>query len=299
MLDRFTSMEVFLAVTRCGTFAAAAEELNMSRAMASKHVKALEDHLSVRLLDRTTRAVRLTEAGRAYSERIGNLLAELASAEDQLTSDAADVRGTLDVAAPTTFGAVHVAPVVADYMAGHPLVSVRMTLTERSVDLVDEGIDVAIRVGELGDSSYVARRLGEVRMVICAAPAYLAARGTPRVPEDLARHECLVFREAPARTQADWTFHEKGKARAVRVSGRFAANTGDAVRSVAVGGSGIVRLPDYLVQKELDSGALVEVLAGYGPPLRPVHALYPHRVHVPGKVSTFVDFAMRAFGGGQ
>lgn len=297
MLDRFTSMEVFLAVARSGTFAQAAEDLGLSRAMASKHVKALEEHLGVRLFDRTTRAVRLTESGRAYHDRIAALLAELESVENRLSSDDADVRGTLDVAAPTAFGAFQLAPIVADYMAAYPGVNVRMTLTDRSVDLVDEGIDVAVQVRELADSAYIARQLGAVRMIVCASPDYLERRGTPASPAELAAHNCLVFGEAPARTHAEWTFQTDGRAHAVRVNGDFAANAGDAVRELAVRGRGIARLPDYIVAAELGSGALVELLDAHAPPLRPVNALYPHRAHVPGKVRSFVEFAAGAFGG--
>lgn len=295
MLDRFTSMEVFLAVARGGTFSHAADELGMSRAMASKHVKALEAHLGVRLFDRTTRAVRLTESGREYHDRIAALLAELASVENRVSSASTDVRGTLDIAAPTSFGAFHLAPVVADFMAAQPDVAVRMTLTERAVDLVEEGIDVAVRVGELEDSAYVARQLTAVRLVTCAAPAYLERHGAPARPADLSQHECVVFGTAPAKTHAEWVFHDGTRTTPVRVRGRFAANAGDAVRALAARGLGIARLPDYIVAAELANGTLVEVLERHAPPLRPVFALYPHRDHVPGKVRAFVEFAMAAF----
>lgn len=289
MLDRLTSMQVFMAVVRGGTFAAAADELGISRAMASKHVAALERHLGVRLFNRSTRSTRLTEAGTRYFKQLGELLSGLERLEHGLSDAAQGVRGVLTVAAPPLFGALYLSPLVADFMAAHPAVQVRLLLTDRQVDLVDEGVDVAITVRELADSSYVARRLTAVRMTVSASPAYLARRGSPAHPQALAEHNCLLFAEQPGHLFADWSFHEQGAPFAVRVRGDLVSNAGDALRALAAAGRGIVRLPHYIVADALAAGQLVTLLEPFEPPLRPVHALYPHRDHLPGKVRRFLD----------
>ncbi|MGE0484668.1 MAG: LysR substrate-binding domain-containing protein [Gammaproteobacteria bacterium] len=295
MLDRFTSMQVFLALVRRGTFAAAAEELGISRAMASKHIQALEDHLGLRLFNRTTRTTRLTEPGERYYERVYRLLNELDNIEARLSEEVGSVRGMLAIAAPPAFGAFHVAPVVGEFMRTYPDVQVRLVLADRPIDLVDEGIDVAITVRELADTSYIARRLSAVRMLVCAAPAYLTAHGRPRNPEDLVAHNCLIYSETPTHMHAEWQFRRGTGGFGVRVHGNFVSNVGNAIRNLALAGQGIARLPDYIVADDINRGTLAEVLARFSPPLRPVYALYPHRDHLPGKVVRFLDFAARSF----
>jgi DNA-binding transcriptional LysR family regulator len=295
MLDRFTSMQVFLALVRRGTFAAAADEVGVSRAMASKHIRALEARLGLRLFNRTTRRTRLTEAGERYFRQVDTLLADLDSIEARLGEEAASVRGLLTLAAPPAYGAFVLAPIVAAFMSTYPEISVCMTLADRPVDLVDEGIDVAITVRDLTDSSNVARRLSAVRLIVCGAPAYLVRHGTPHRPEDLTRHNCLPYAEAGAHLHTDWQFLYNGETFDIRVQGNFVSNVGNALRNLAVSGVGLVRLPDYIVATDLASGALVELLADFAPPLRPVYALYPHREHLPRKVLSFLDFAAQAF----
>jgi DNA-binding transcriptional LysR family regulator len=180
-------------------------------------------------------------------------------------------------------------------MATYPEVQVRLTLADRQVALVEEGIDIAICVRDLDDSSYIARRLTAVRMIVCAAPTYLRSHAGPRQPGDLTAHNCLIFAEAPAHNHADWPFEVDGKLQVIRVSGDLVCNMGDALKNVAVQGRGIVRLPSYIVDDAIAAGKLEELLDGYERTLRPVHAVYPHRDHVPGKVRTFVEFSRRAF----
>ena len=295
MLDRYTSMQVFLALVRRGTFTAAAAELGISRAMASKHIQALEDHLGVRLFNRTTRNNRLTAAGARYFERVDALLAELDEVEASLGEEAARVSGTLTLAAPPAFGAIHVAPLVAAFMARHPDVRLRLTLADRRLDLVDEGIDAAVTVRELEDTSYIARYLTAVRLIVCAAPAYLARHPAPSTPEDLVDHNCLTYAEAGASTRAQWRFQAATGPLDVRVDGNFVSNVGAALRNVALAGHGIARLPDYIVAADLADGRLVALLADWAPALRPVHVLYPHREHVPARLRAFLDFAREWF----
>lgn len=295
MLDRFTGMQIFLALVRRGTFAAAADEVGVSRAMASKHIQALEARLGLRLFNRTTRSTRLTDAGERYYQQVDTLLSDLDAIEARLGEEVAGVRGLLTIAAPPAYGAFVLAPIVAGFMANHPEISIHMTLADRAVDLVDEGIDIAISVRELTDSSNVARRLSAVRLIVCAAPAYLARHGTPLRPEDLTTRNCLPYAEAGAHLHTAWQFRRDGEMFDVRVHGNFVSNVGNALRNLALGGASLVRLPDYIVATDLASGALVELLTDFAPPLRPVHALYPHRDHLPRKVRSFLDFATQAF----
>lgn len=295
MLDRLTSMQVFLAVVRHGTFAGAATELGLSRAMASKHIAALEAHLGVRLFNRTTRVTRLTEAGQHYFARVDDLMAELSDLETRLSEDSGRISGHLALAAPPAFGAFHLAPVVAAFMRQHPGIQVSMTLTERAIDMVDEAYDLLISVRELEDSNLIARRLSAVRMKICATPEYLEQHALIRRPEDLQAHNCLIFSAAAKIYSADWQFQRRGAAFSVRVTGDFCANVGDALREVALSSAGVVRLPSYIVREDLAAGRLVNLLSRFSPPLRPVYALYPHRDYIPGKVRSFLDFAVTYF----
>ncbi|MGR8920129.1 MAG: LysR substrate-binding domain-containing protein [Gammaproteobacteria bacterium] len=296
MLDRFISMQVFLALVRRGTFAAAAAELGLSRAMASKHIAALEAHLGVRLFNRTTRSTRLTEAGEEYYGQIAPLLGEIEHIETTLGEHSGRVRGVLTVAAPPAYGADCLAPVIAAFMHRQPELGVRLTLADRTVDLVEENVDVAVVVGELEDSSYIARPLGTVRLIVCAAPAYFEQQPAPHEPADLAAHECLVYADASQRARARWDFLRDGKPHAIDVTGRFVCNVGNALRELAVTGRGIARLPDYMVRNRLASGELVEVLADYAPAPRPVNALYAHRERLPAKTLRFLEFAADRLG---
>jgi DNA-binding transcriptional LysR family regulator len=205
------------------------------------------------------------------------------------------VGGTLTVAAPTSFGVFHLAPLVASYMKCNPAVSVQLMLTDRTVDLIDEGFDVAIQIRELSDSSLVARRLSEVKMIACAAPSYLAAHGEPAHPQDLTAHNCLVFSAMVHRFHATWLFGPQSRALTVPVSGNLISNQGYALRSAAVAGQGIVRLPSYIVDEDIAAGRLRPILMDFDPQIRPIYAVYPHREFLASKVRTFIDFLAEAF----
>lgn len=294
MLDRITSIEVFLAIARNGSFSRTAEELGMSRAMVSKHIQALETMLGVRLFNRSTRAIHLTEAGATYRREVSPLLDaldEVASHVGELTTNPT---GRLAVAAPTSFGLFHLSARIAAYMTRFPDVDVHLMLTDRGVHLIDEGFDVAIHIGELDDSSLVARRLGEASMITCAAPAYLEAHGEPANPAALTQRDCLVFAENVQRNHADWRFGD-GARDTVRVAGPMVSNQGDALRIAAVAGRGIAHLPEYLVREDLAAGRLVAILGDCAVPSRPIHAVYPHREFLATKVRSFVDYLVEAF----
>ncbi|MFY9627780.1 MAG: LysR family transcriptional regulator [Methylocystis sp.] len=293
-MDQLHAMRVFVAVADSGHFAQASERLGMSRTMASKLVMDLEAHLGQRLLHRTTRKVSLTELGAAYLERCRDILAALEEAEREITAQASEPVGRLRVTAPMSFGASHVAPQIAVYTARHPRVSVDLVLNDRLVDLVDEGYDLAIRIGRLADSSLVAKRIGVTRLIVCASPAYLAAHGRPKTPADLAQHECLLYSYATA--GAVWTFSGVSGEESVRVGGRVACNNGDAICAMAIAGLGVVAQPDFIVAHHLQSGALEQVLAAYTDRVTGIYAIHPSHRHVPLKLRRFIDQLATAFG---
>lgn len=295
MLDRITSIQVFLAVARHGSFTDGAAELGMSRAMVSKHVKALETQLGVRLFDRNTRSINLTEAGNTYRLRVDPVLEALEDIETNIGDMSGTPRGTLAVAAPTSFGVSHLSPVIAAYMTRYSDVNVQLRLTDREVNLIDEGFDVAIHIRELTDSSLIARLLTEVDMVVCAAPDYLAANGKPRQLEELAEHNCLVFSEIVHRDHGLWSFGPREKPYSVRVDGDLVSNLGDALKVAALAGRGIVRLPSYIVEQDIKAGRLQPVLTDVEAQIRPIYAVYPHREFLASKVRTFVDYVIEAF----
>jgi DNA-binding transcriptional LysR family regulator len=288
-MDRIVGLEVFVKVVEGGSFASAARHFRLSPAMVSKHVQALEERLGARLLNRTTRRVSPTEVGQGYYERCVRILAELAEADHVAGDLQTTPRGLLKVSAPVTFGSEHVAAPIAEYLAKYPDVSVDLTLNDHCVDLLDEGFDLAIRVGQLSDSSLIARRLTAVRMVLCAAPEYVERRGEPRTPHDLAAHNCLDFSSSSTRDQ--WTFvGPGGNKEAISPVGRFRANNVNAVRRFALGGEGIVLEPSFIVAQDLKAGRLIPLLRSYRVADIPIHAVYPHSRFLSAKVRTFVDF---------
>lgn len=285
------SMRAFVEVARRGSFGAAAEQLGMSRAMVTRHVAHLETGLGVRLLNRTTRRLSLTSEGQAYLERCLQILEEIEEADLAVGRAGTCPRGTLRVTAPTSFGTHHLAPAIAAYQQAYPEVTVGLVLSDRRIDLAEEGIDVAVRVGPLEDSQLVARRLAATGNAVCAAPSYLRARGEPRTPADLAAHNCLRY----TYRSPNWLFERDGHEVAVTVHGDFECNVGDALREAALAGRGIALLPMYMVGADLEHGLLRRLLEDYRLPQVPIHALYLHRRHLSAKVRTFVDFLAERF----
>ena len=293
-MDRLESIATFVRVADLASFTAAAQALNISRTVASDRVMQLEERLGVKLLHRTTRRVSLTEAGHAYLDRARQALATLEEAEQEATHLTGRPRGVLRVNAPVTFGFRHVAPAVASFLASHPELAVELTLTDRMVNLLEEQVDVVVRVGRLVDSSLVARRLAPCRIVACAAPSYIAARGMPMQPADLAGHDCLSYAYA---AEGDlWRFERDGRQESVRVSGRVWSNNGDALYHAALAGLGIVLNPTFITAEALRDGRLVPVLPGWAVPLLSVAALYPPTRFLPAKTRAFIDHLATQFG---
>lgn len=292
-MDTLTSMKVFAAVVESGSFAAAADRLDMSRAMTSKYVAHLEEHLGTRLLQRTTRKLTLTESGATYYERCVQILADISEAEEGALHLNETPRGTLRLTVPVSFGILHMGPVISDYMKQYPDVKVDILVTDRRVDLLEEGLDMAIRIGSLSESGLVAKKFASDRLVICAAPEYLKRHGTPQTPADLAQHNCLIYSYAAAGDE--WKLDGPGGQHTVKVSGTLRATNGDMVKLAALGGVGLIRQPVFICADDLRNGKLVEVLPEYKSYDLGIYAVYPSRKHLSAKVRSFVDFIADAF----
>jgi DNA-binding transcriptional LysR family regulator len=284
-------MEVFVAVVDAGSFTAAAEMFAMSPVMVGKHIRQLEERLGARLLARTTRRQSLTEIGRQYAERCRQILADIKTAESGAEAMRSTPRGILRISAPVSFGTQRLAPAMTDYLAAHSEVSLDLDLSDRMVDLVEEGYDAAIRIGELRDSTLVARPLTEYRMMLCASPEYLKQAGTPKTPEDLAHHQCLDF--APLNRRVRWNLN--GTESEFPAS-RFRSNQGQALRMAALRGYGILLQSEALLGEDVAAGRLVPVLEEYLPAPRPVSLVYPRDRLATPKMTTFIAFMLERFG---
>ena len=287
-MDKLNSIRVFLNVARLGSFSSAAQQLGISKAMASKHVSYLEGELGVRLINRTTRHLKLTESGTVYRDRVQSIVEDLEATESSVSKMNSAPSGTLRIMAPTSFGSFHLTRAIAEYRKRYPNVSIDLVFTGRTPDFVGEGLDLAIRTGELKDSNQIARRLTHSRLVVSASPDYLQQFGIPQVPAELTGHNCLVY--SPRSPLGVWPFTIDGKAATVRVQGDVKANTADALRIAAIQGCGLTQLPTYVVGLDIKAGRLRPVLEHFEPPVHPIYAVYLHRQNLTTKVSTFVDF---------
>jgi len=293
-VDRLDEINAFIAVADARSFTFAARRLGVSPAQVSKLVARLEDRLGARLLNRTTRDVSLTDTGRAFQERARQVLDDFQSLESSVREQAGP-HGLLRISAPVTFGAAQLAPALLEFAAAFPEVSLDVSSTDRMVNLVEEGFDVAVRIGQLDDSSLVARKLAAVRLVTCAAPDYLARAGTPEAPEDLASREAII--DTNVADPALWRFRVEGAQRDVRVQGRLRFSGAQACVAAAVAGFGVTRAPAFAAARELRAGRLKALLCGYEPEVIHVHAVYPHARHLAARVRAFVDFLVRRYAG--
>jgi len=289
MTDRFDAMAAFVAVADAEGFAPAARRLGLSPSAVTRLVAGLEDRLGLRLLQRTTRRVALTDAGARFLMRARRILADLREAEDSAAAERATPSGHLVVAAPVTFGRLHAGPLVCEFLNRHPDVTGELTLSDRNIDLLEEGVDVAIRIGALPDSTLVARRAGETRRVWVAAPDYLARAGEPRGPEDLDAHR-LIHSTALGAERA-WTFHRGGVAETRAIAPRYATNSVDAALWHAAQGGGITTALHYQAEEALSAGRLVILLATFEPAPLPIHFVYPSARLLSAKVRALVDLA--------
>ncbi|MFP3920887.1 MAG: LysR substrate-binding domain-containing protein [Dichotomicrobium sp.] len=295
-MDQFTALKVFRHVVETGSFAAASRKLGLSPAAISKNIGELEARLAVRLLNRTTRRMSLTEAGLLYYERIVSVLDDLEEANSALGPMQEAPRGHLRVSAPMTLGLLCLSAAMPQFLERYPEVSVDLRMDDRRVNIIDEGIDIAIRSSDrLADSSLIARKLMSLPHVVCGAPAYFKRFGTPRSPEDLRRHNCVQF------TLSDhvdeWAFEKAGRCVAIPVDGRYKVNSSLAVRDALRAGFGLSLIPRLYVADDLDAGHLCTVLDDWATVETSVYAVYPSRRHVVAKVRAFLDFLVEELGG--
>jgi DNA-binding transcriptional LysR family regulator len=291
-MDRFQEMRVFAAVVDAGSFVGAADALNLSKAAVSRTVSELEARLGVRLLHRTTRKLSLTPEGDVFVLRCRDVLASVEEAEAEITQHSGEAVGLLKVSAPFSFGVLRLGPLWGDFLAAHPKLELEITLSDRFVDLVDEGFDIAIRIARLADSSLVSRRLSSTRMVLCASPRYLKEHGTPRHPSELAGHTVLAYNLLAAGDT--WEFQGPGGTASVKVHARMRTNSGDTCRLVALAHRGIVLQPSFMVDEDLRAGSLVELMPQFQSYELGVYAVYPSRKHLLPKVRLLIDYLATA-----
>ncbi|MBX9402723.1 LysR family transcriptional regulator [Lysobacter sp. BMK333-48F3] len=292
-MDRLQAMSVFAAVCDTGGFAAAARRLGLSPPVVTRTVAQLETHLGVRLLQRTTRSLHLTDAGTRYLDQVRRVLAEVDAAEDIARGEQERPRGRLVISAPLTFGRMHIAALVRRYLAAYPDVVAELQLNDRNVSLIEEGVDIAIRLGALSDSSLVARALGSTRRVLVASPAYLAERGRPATPEQIAGHDTIAF--GPVHANGDWLFadpHDPGRELRIAIAPRLATNSAEAAIDHARESGGLIRALHYQVAAHLAAGELEILLPQFERPPSPIHAVYPSARMLPARVRAFVELAL-------
>ncbi len=293
-MNKLLQIKVLVEVVRSGSFVGAAEVLGMSKAAVSRHVGELEARLGVRLLQRTTRRLALTEAGQIFHARSKDIQDSVSESEDEISTQTGTASGQLRLSAPVTFGVRHLAPLWGEFRRRHPRVTLDITLADRVVDLIEEGYDLAIRIGRLSSSTLVSRRLAITRMVLCAAPDYLAAHGSPRHPHELAGHEILAY--SYWSDKDEWRFDGPEGTVSVRTQPCLSSNSGDTCRAAALAGQGVILQPSFLVDTDLAAGTLVELMPEYRAVELGIYAVYPTRKHVPAKVRALLDFLGERFG---
>ena len=286
-MNKLQAMTILLAAVDTGSLSGASRHLRIPLATVSRRVAELEEHLKVRLLHRGHRKVVLTDAGRSYVDSSRRIMEEIAEIERTASGEYRAPQGELIITAPAVLGRTHVLAVVAEFQRAFPDIRVRLQLMDRYVNLVEEHVDVAVRIGELADSSMIATRLGLIRRVLCASPAYLKTRGVPKEPADLASHDCVTYDLANT-----WEFRRNGATQAIHVPSRLTVNLGEAAVAAAVAGAGISRALSYLIEDLLKSRSLVTLLDSYEPSPMPVSVIFPGQRHVPLKLRAFLDFAV-------
>ena len=293
MTGRLEDMALFARIVEGGSLSAAARDLGLSKSLVSRRLGQLEDRLGARLVNRTTRRLALTDIGREFNERARRVLLEADEAEACAQEASSELRGRLRIAAPVSFGYLHLAAALAAFLVEHPKVEVELELNDRFIDLVGEGYDLGIRSGQLEDSSLVVRPIAASRILLAAARAYLAKHGAPESPNDLARHICLVYGNQPA-TRV-WRFRVKDKWITPAIRPQLVANNGDVLCRAAIEGLGIVALPSFILGPAIDAGSLRLLLPGVPMPEQPIQAIYPAGRPVPQRLRAFVDFMARYF----
>lgn len=294
-MNKLLSLKVFCRIVESGSFAQCARDLGMSPAMVTKHVASLESELGVRLFNRTTRKISTTEAGREYYERSVQIVSDIEEADASVSQLNSNPKGTLRLSSPLDFGTSHLLPAISAYLLRYPEVSVDIEFSDRSVQLVEEGFDVAVRFDQLIDSTLVARKLNSTKLFVCAAPDYLKNNPVISTPADLTEHNCLRY--AYYKNPSEWVFDGAGNTEKVKVSGSVLTNNGHSLCEMACNGLGVILQPEFMVSKYLQSGRLVRVLDSFAISEINLYVLYPHRRFLSAKVRSFVDFMVEHFSG--
>lgn len=292
-MDQFKEIESFVAVAQLGSFVKAADKLGISKAMVSRNVSELEARLGVRLMQRTTRRLALSDAGAEYLQRCVQILGELQDANAAISAKAVQAQGRLKVTAPLTFGIRHLAPLWGEFLRVHPRVELEVNLNDRMVDLIEEGYDLAVRIGQLASSSLIARRIASTRLLLCASPRYLQQAPPIRALDDIAGHDVISYTYLA--TGEQWHFSGPGGPRSITVHPRLRSNSGDTCRAAALADQGIVLQPGFLVGEDLRAGRLVEILPQYAGAELDISVVYPSRHHLSHKVRAMVEFLGAAF----
>jgi len=293
-MDKLESLRAFTKTVERGSFSIAGRDLRLSRSAISKYVRELEESLGVQLLNRTTRKVNPTENGQAYYERCVAILADLDEADRAVTQLQAEPRGLLRVNAPMSFGTLHLSRTIADFMAKYPELKVQLVLSDQLIDPMQEGFEVTLRIAELGTSNLIARKIVPANRVLCAAPAYLARRGTPQHPRELRQHDCLAYGYLATGNQ--WKLTGPDGDHWIQIPWSLCANNAEVLKDAALAGNGIALLPTFIAGADLQEGSLVAILPDYKPPALSLYAIYPPTRHVAMKVRLFIDFLVERFG---
>ena len=295
-MDRFENMSTFIRVVEAGSISGAADRLGVAKSAVSRRLKELEGHLGAELFHRTTRQMNLTDTGRAFYHQAVRILDDVLEAELATSQAHGTLKGSLKIALPSSFGLMHMGPVINDFLKQHPQIEFDLDFNDREVDLIQEGFDLAIRIANLPDSSLIARRFAPVKSVICASPDYLQQKGIPRSPDELIEHQCLVY--SLLRDFEYWHLSDvKDNVIKTKIRPYIKASTGEFLRDAAIAGRGIVLIPTFIAYKEIERGALVTVLNDYKPPQINAYAIYPQTRHLSKRVRTFVDLLVKRFEG--
>lgn len=296
-MDGYSAIPVFVAVVESGGFSRAAKVLGISKAAVSKRITLLEDHLGVKLLYRTTRKLSLTEAGEHYFEHAAKAQAAVRDAEDAVAQLQGEPQGRLRISAPMSFGRLHVAPLIPKFLKRYPKIQIDMVMDDKAIDLVEGGFDLAIRSGDLPDSSLIARKLAPGHSVLCASPDYIEHHGRPNTPLEINDHNCIVF--SLSSDVNEWTLTNKEETQTITVSGNYRVNNSEALREALIQGMGIGRLPTFIAGADLQAGRLINLFESYTMPHKMIYAAFPEREYMPAKVRAFLDFTIESLGGDQ
>jgi len=295
-MNRFENMDSFIRVVEAGSISGAADRLNVAKSAVSRRLKELEKHLGVELFHRTTRQMNLTDTGRAFYHQAVRILDDVLEAEIATSQAHGTLKGSLKIALPSTFGLMHMGPIINDFIKEHPQIEFDLDFNDREVDLIQEGFDLAIRIANLPDSSLIARRIAPVKTVICASPDYLKQMGIPQSPEDLIEHKCLVY--SLQRDFEYWHLTDaNGNEIKTKIYPYLKASTGEFLKEAAVDGQGIILVPTFIAYKEIENGSLIPLLKDYTSPQINAYAIYPQTRHLSQRVRAFVDLLVKRFEG--